>query len=553
MQSTYAYADLESEDWEAVRDDLDPKRRSDLLSGLLESFKQAGAVHLLEESSYIDRDFSAAFGAFYSTLHRQRPKQCRRIHFFASDLSRVWASSDPAQIAVSLQEEGRGNYLGYIVVRPLAHAPVSHALVSCRHGLPDGAEIAVRSVYRVHLLGAELEVEGAPLTEQGTLTGSCAQATIWAAGRHLHNRHSMAWFSVIDITEAAIKPTDSALSMSLPVGSESLNADNIVRALRSMGQHPVVYQSENNVWDIPHTRTISQYLDSGIPVIVGLKREDRVGHAVVAVGTVTEPLAPVAEAEPAPSDRTIHILVNDDQRGAYQLLPVTREATSPTGADLDAHGSGADETEPATTEASMDDAIFLIVPLPGKVFLKAEVAEAIARDKVEQMVEDRKKMLKLAKTKRSGPTWDADPEFYGRDPTTLLARTYLTSGWKYKHRMMRNTAAPELLDEIGVMQLPRFVWVTEFSLPADIVDPDPCKRLVRGHVVIDATGNRFDDGAVLLAHIPGIFMGEAFDGDKPGDEAATRLRIIGNDRAYFPKVRGWRDFTECAIQPATAA
>jgi len=53
---------------------------------------------------------------------------------------------------------------------------------------------------------------------------------------------------------------------------------------------------------------------------------------------------------------------------------------------------------------------------------------------------------------------------------------------------MRNGVPEELKDEMSWVQLPRYVWVTEFSLPADVVDLDPCLRRVRAHVVVDATG-----------------------------------------------------------------
>ena len=558
MQCIYYRSDLQSGGWEALHDELDPKKRSKLLGGLLDSFRDAGAELCLEESAYTDRDFSAAHAAFYSRLHQPRPKHCRRLHFFSSPLDRVWEAGDWSEVARTLELDGKDHYLGYIVIRPLAHAPVSHALLSSNLGAPEGAEIAVRSDYVVHVLGARLVVVGAPLTEQDSLTGSCAQATIWAAGRHLHARHDMPWFSVVDITEAAVKPTDSALSTTLPVGSESLSADNIVRALRAMGEHPVVYDR----WDVPAARTIARYLDSGIPVIVGLNRGDKLGHAVVAVGTVSND-GEYAGTQPAPSDRLTHFVVNDDQRGPYQLLRIAEPAGPPpaTGdgpaADepveeaWEEENDAEEEEEVEGDDYSLADVMFLIVPLPDKVYLKAEFAEAIARDTVKQTFRNRKRMVRLA-LRRRDETPHVDPKFYAADPDSLLARTYLTTGWKYKYRMMRNITSPVLREEVNAMHLPRYVWVTEFSLTEDVADPDPCKQRVRGHVVIDATGNRFDDDAVLLAHVPGLLTGERPRPETGDKGAETRLRAIPDDTTYFPKVRGWYDFSQCEVEGPTA-
>ncbi|MBD8548289.1 hypothetical protein [Sphingomonas sp. CFBP 8760] len=190
--------------------------------------------------------------------------------------------------------------------------------------------------------------------------------------------------------------------------------------------------------------------------------------------------------------------------------------------------------------------MFLIVPLPAKIYLKAEVAEAIARDKMEQIFRLRAQMINIA-LKKKKPDWHVDPDFHGARPDSLLARTYLTTGWKYKHRVIRNTTSPAVRDEVTSMHLPRYVWVTKFSLAQDAADPDPCRQRVRGHVLIDATGNRFDDDAVLLAHVPGLLMGERSDVDPANDGGATRLRAIPDDQTYYPKVRGWYDFTQCVV------
>ncbi len=190
--------------------------------------------------------------------------------------------------------------------------------------------------------------------------------------------------------------------------------------------------------------------------------------------------------------------------------------------------------------------MFLIVPLPAKVYLKAEVAEAIARDKMKQIFRLRARMMNIA-LNRKKRDWHVDPDFDNANPDSLLARTYLTTGWKYKHRIIRNTTSPAVRDEVIAMHLPRYVWVTEFSLFKDVVDPDPCRRRVRGHVLIDATGNRFDDDAVLLAHVPGLLMGERSDGGPANYGGETRLRAIPGDQTYYPKVRGWYDFTQCDV------
>ncbi|EZP49948.1 hypothetical protein [Sphingomonas sp. RIT328] len=543
MRAEFDYSDLKSDrNWDDLRKDLDRNGESRVLPQLLRTFRECGAVQCLEETAYIDRDFSDAFANFYSTLYRQRPRFCRRIHFFAVDVGPALSAPTKGETAREL-EAATEHYLGHIVIRPLGHAPVGSAIVSTSHFEKPGTEIAVRSDFRVHVLGAELVVKGVPVTEQDKRTGACAQATIWTAGRHFHNRYAMPWFSITDITEAALTPTDSFLARSLPAGSDYLTDDNMVRALRAMGEFPIFYGSDGETgWDEHPRRKITRYLDSGIPVIVGLRRGEGVGHAVIAVGTRLG--GTHAGSSPkygaTTGDRVEHILVHDDQRGVYLPLAVGKQSTSnaaPCGEDR-----GPDDY-------TLDDALFLIVPLPNKVFIKAEVAETLARDKVSRVAKNRAQHLRDEHPGLSLEDWAVDPAFYATAANDLVARTYLTLGWKYKRRLMRNMVDEELKNEVSGMQLPRYVWVTEFSLKDDVADTDPCRRRVRSHVLIDATGSGYED-PVLVTHLPGIILAETFDPAEPGSPTRTKLHVLLEDAPYFPKVRGWGDYDTCAVDPA---
>ena len=61
------------------------------------------------------------------------------------------------------------------------------------------------------------------------------------SGRHFYTRHRGKWFSTVDITKAATKYSGVSLSRSLPIGSEFLDAYNMVQALREMDREPFTY------------------------------------------------------------------------------------------------------------------------------------------------------------------------------------------------------------------------------------------------------------------------------------------------------------------------
>ncbi|WP_235209836.1 hypothetical protein [Sphingobium sp. Ant17] len=442
---------------------------------------------------------------------------------------------------VALLEGAQTSYLGNIVLRPLLHAPVSSAHISAA-SLASGPlqEVGVRSEFRCHVMGADLSVEAMPLTQQDTRIGACAQAVIWMSGRHFHNRFGAPWYSMPEITANALNPSDNIITRSLPAGSDFLTADNMIRALRSMGRHPVMYAPDyspngGEVWQSVNPRhVVSRYVDSGIPVILGMQQAGTaIGHAVVAVGFEREDNLDISALGPHPNagDFLSRFLVNDDQRGSYCSLPL---AGGPT---------------PTYPFCFDNDVKYLMVALPEKVFVTAEVAELIALDFAKQVGAQR---IPLAlQVTGTGGNWDVDPSFYASLAAgQLVARTYLTYGWKYKARALRNSAPERLTRELMLTEFPRYVWVTEFSEPAQAAHPDPCQRLIRGHTVVDATGSRFWE-SVLVVDLPGLSVFWHCDPERPMAPASNAVRADQNAAPYFPKIRGSLDYSACQV-PADA-
>jgi hypothetical protein len=225
-----------------------------------------------------------------------------------------------------------------------------------------------------------------------------------------------------------------------------------------------------------------------------------------------------------------HFLVNDDQRGAYCRLPVSGGPT------------------PDYPFCFDTDLKFILVPLPEKVFVTAEVAELIAGDILAQVTAQRQGLA--TQVLGAGSGWDVDPPFYddlanGR----LVTRTYLTYGWKYKARALRNGSPPRLTSELMQTEFPRYVWVTEVSEASKMGEAEACNRSIRAHVVVDATGSRFWD-SVLLADVPGLSLFWHFDPALPGSQASITLRGDTEANSYFPKIRGSIDYGVCAVPSA---
>ena len=188
-------------------------------------------------------------------------------------------------------------------------------------------------------------------------------------------------------------------------------------------------------------------------------------------------------AKRSPGARCQRFHVAPDEAGS--VLP------SPPVYKDDALEAGAPGAYPWTLE---EDAVYSVTPLPGKVFMTGEVAETLSRDFLASCVERIEEYRELARMRAGegsaalGKAIAVDPSFFAVSPSRLVARTYLTYGWRYKGRTLRNRLPDIFKFEIFRHQYPRYVWVTEFSLPDDLRGFDQCQRKVRAHVVVDATG-----------------------------------------------------------------
>ncbi|GIL40549.1 hypothetical protein [Roseiterribacter gracilis] len=487
---------------------------------LIDDFRALGAGAVILEESYLDRDFSDDFTKFYAGVFRAHHKVCQRWHFFTSDLVKIAAAGAIYEGLEILSRQKK--YLGFIVTRPLEHAPIARAVIACDTGKWPERQVLISAEHEVHLLGARMIVRGIPFTQQDTQVGACAQAAIWMAGRHLHTKHRERWYSTSAITEAAVRH-ESYMSDRLPYGSDGLSALNIGSALRAMGREPIIYAARIDQGELrwpDHFRPeeiIHRFVDSGIPVILGLRPwspDDASYHAVVAVGRVLggperhSEGSTVAAYCPA-------FLVNDDQIGSCVRIPV-----------------GGNE-EGDTPYNVRDHVHYLMIPMPTKVYLNADTAERLGRDMLSRYV-DRWEEFRDAYRDKLGTSVN-DGEAFVRDVRNgqVLARTYLTYGWRYKERALRNTHPAVVIQNIATMLLPRFVWVVEFGTVEELSYPNVANGRIRAHAVFDATASQYRESK-LLCHAPGYLrlLTHAEDVYAPYSDDTV---CIKDDTSYVPK------------------
>jgi hypothetical protein len=267
-------------------------------------------------------------------------------------------------------------------------------------------------------------------------------------------------------------------------------------------------------------------VDSGIPVIVGLVGKSNIGHAVVATGQVltAHPRQSPLPAKPTWAEFCEAFYVNDDQRGVNLRMSVLP--------------SSAVKETPYT----LVDNHFLLIPLPEKVFVPAENAEQLAWDVLKEYV-GAWPVFQQTNASAMGSSVDLGNQFVSRFlGNEVIARTYLTYGWKYQYRAIRNLLTEQMRQIARSTELPRFVWVTEFGTVDSIGHNSMTDRRIFSHCVVDATAKNMGADCRLIFHAPGIGMRQVHNPSDSLGAYKKDLFAMKDDRPYYPKLRGNADF-----------
>ena len=471
------------------------------------------------EDPYIDRDYSADYLEFYARTFRTHQRHCKRVHFFSIDVSSLLKWPLTTEGLREFQAAAGKAYCGFCVVRPLPTAPIGRTALTARvsDGFDMEATITCRAEFKVNLLGIDLEVTGASFLQQDARVGACAQVAIWAGMRHMHARHNYNWTSVADLTRLA-RPRTAHEGVSLPAGSDFLTSERMIRAISEAGYQPLCFRGSSI------DRDILPYVESGIPVILGLQFGGGLGHAVTVIGRV---LARMEHPTERAIDYVPAYIVHDDQSGPYRWLPMDGNASTTY--------SFVDETIKRDTPAGLTElnvrqhATFAVALMSPRVFSTAAAAEVSARDRIDKALRDMPTMRALLE--KWGYSVNAmllDDLQAAHSADRVVLRTYLTSAAGYRRYLLGGTACDDLKDALLDLHLPHFTWITEISTTDSYNHSSRGLRRIFGHTVLDATSTGRDGDGLLVLHLPGLL----FTKDIDALEEPEQLDPIEDDALY---------------------
>ena len=493
----------------------------DVVRNTIRHLQVLNAKSYVLEDPYIDRDYSADYAQFYALTFHAHERHCKRVHFFSRDISPLLQRPLSTDRLNDLGDFAKNTYCGFCVLRPLSAAPIGRTVLLARvgNGFNMEATVTCRAEFNAHLLGARLQVTGTSFLQQDSRVGACAQVAIWAGMRHMHARYNYNWVSVADITRFAGPPSVTE-AVSLPNASDRLSSDAMVRSIAEAGYQPLCLPS----LDIGHA--ILPYVESGIPVILGLNIGESVGHAVTVVGRVfAKQESPTKRA----FDYVPAYIVHDDQSGPYMWLPADEDASK----DFSFFNNTIKRDTPeGPIELNVQsNAVFAVALMSPRVFSTAARAEHNAWSQIDrnlQALPDARLVLAdLDMPVNHMLDILMDELLAAHSAGRIVLRTYLTSAAGYRHHLAQGSASDNLKDALLHLHLPHFTWITEFSTIDSYNNSSPGMRRIYGHTVLDATSTDEANDALLVFHSPGLLLTQG-----PNKQGRQEITIIEDDRLY---------------------
>lgn len=478
---------------------------------LYELLKEIHCFTAVIEFKYVERVYRDSYYMYYSCKHIQYDRYCKRIFLFHGDIIKNMDSSMefPDLDKEMLQEE----FIGTIAIRPLKESKIGRSLINPYYFTNRNNVYLRYAKYSVTIFGLRLYVNAFPYSMQDGETTTCAEITIL----NLLDYFSMKYpeYKYILPSEIAAITTRNGFERSLP--SKGLAYSVITKVFSEVGFYPRLYKVESLMEMSQFKRIMHYYIESGIPVAVGVKVEDKARHSIICIGH--------GKIRYENLQKKIYAIYNDIVDD-YIWLVDTADFTN----DYVVMDDGQSPYVNYEWKTMKEDKAFapdkyqfgkyepdaLMVPLYRRMFLEAQDAYDICTSV-------------LASSELGIRNFQ--PEL-GTKTNPVVIRLFMASsrGFK-KNRIYGFTPVNKEVREryINVL-IPRFVWVCELYT----VDGYQKNKAI-GEIVLDATASPYDiTRSILILHYPYQIMCRNMD---PQEESNKNRNLQIIDRLY-----SWEEF-----------
>lgn len=336
------------------------------------------------------------------------------------------------------------NYGGFITLRDTKIFTIGRSYLNPKALSSYESGYYCLADYPVNFKGRELTVSAFPWMQQDGNVSRCAHIAAWGVNRYYSQKYN--YYAERTLHEITVHD-----STTRRVPSKGATINQIAQILQKNRFDPEIYIRDNGLGDSYYTseefnRLIYTFIESGIPCIAGIKRK----HAVVIIGHGE--LSDISKAT-ADCNGLIdsyifieNVVVSDDN-----VLPYSKAYNYENDDDI-----------------KFDDIDVIIVPFYQKMYLDINWLYKNMLPALEYNV------LRINSNEN------------------LIRRVLLTSSRSFKKFVAERCDDKAYRDALLCMQMPKFIWIIEYSSIAEFMD-----NKVRFRIVLDATMLNFQDDAFI--------------------------------------------------------
>jgi hypothetical protein len=415
---------------------------------------------ILVEFPYVDKVYRDSYYSYFSTKLNHNVKDCIRISIFDSKITYSQFRNEKSINRI------RKKYLGFIVLRPTPPNITGRSVISPRAFKVIDFNCCTVDVPTT-VNSVKMKVNGFPHSSQDTETITCAETTLWACMEYFGFKYS----DYKPILPSQITNILGKVSYERQIPSKGLTILQISSALKEFGFGSKVYHSSQ--YPDNFSTIYSTYIESGIPVIVGLAKNNSPGHAILGIG---REILGEEHIEKCGLTKTLQGNIQ-----VYDLDSITKKFVF------------IDDNFPPYQQSLFDSPCqyyndpdwqmkrinCFVVPLYSKIYLEAFEAKNFVYD-----------LLSLSLIKSL--------------PNSAIAlRFYLASSRSYKDWIASSSGMTAYLREIILnTAMPKFIWVAETGSKESFK-----QKKANGLVLLDATGaNTYDMKPLIIAVNNGILV-----------------------------------------------
>lgn len=459
---------------------------------LWELIKDIPTITVVLEDHYVDRVYRDSYYFYYSGKHFTYSRFCKRLSLFYGKLE-----NDFADYSI---DELKGIFIGTIVIRPLPEQSIGRTLLNPKYFLKDESVYIRVVTYSVTIYGKKLDVKAFPYSMQDGETTSCAEITIL----NLLDYYSQSYPEYHYLLPSEINHLAEKSSYERKTPTRGMSYECISKIFCEAGFYPRLYSTQKMSKDKFH-HVLSYYIESGIPVALGLKLPNGSKHSIICIGHMKSDTSRIGEILNCSRDdkNSEAIWVSDtaDLIDAYCIMDDNRR---PYYISRCLEKSYNETKKGIFLELDGYELEYMMVPLYKRMILEATDAYEICMSAISSSNLGIKSFVNLWPLELKKQLLGDEIAEFGSKENPIIVRLYMASSRTFKKerdiKFMQNNK--EAQDFYNSTVFPKFVWICELSSKKMYTKGnDECK--VIGEIIIDATSSA-DAGldSVILINYP---------------------------------------------------